>query len=146
MIRRPPRSTLSSSSAASDVYKRQINAEYGQRALVLWIVSPISTLTLILFSPPYHLHETILSPTEFSCHTTNTTSLPSPLSLHQISPNHFILFLYLKHFGFLLLSLFKFQDHHPEGGSVMTALSIHRIRPHTTQEVWYVDPYITCQI
>eukprot|EP00656_Telonema_subtile_P001664 TRINITY_DN10726_c0_g1_i6.p1 TRINITY_DN10726_c0_g1~~TRINITY_DN10726_c0_g1_i6.p1 ORF type:complete len:214 (-),score=26.98 TRINITY_DN10726_c0_g1_i6:263-904(-) len=32
MIRRPPRSTLSSSSAASDVYKRQgINAEYGSR-------------------------------------------------------------------------------------------------------------------
>eukprot|EP00656_Telonema_subtile_P029319 TRINITY_DN32472_c0_g1_i1.p1 TRINITY_DN32472_c0_g1~~TRINITY_DN32472_c0_g1_i1.p1 ORF type:complete len:365 (+),score=39.99 TRINITY_DN32472_c0_g1_i1:115-1209(+) len=32
MIRRPPRSTLSSSSAASDVYKRQgINAEYGGR-------------------------------------------------------------------------------------------------------------------
>eukprot|EP00658_Telonema_sp_P-2_P003170 TRINITY_DN11163_c0_g1_i1.p1 TRINITY_DN11163_c0_g1~~TRINITY_DN11163_c0_g1_i1.p1 ORF type:complete len:199 (+),score=52.86 TRINITY_DN11163_c0_g1_i1:119-715(+) len=31
MIRRPPRSTLSSSSAASDVYKRQgINAEYGE--------------------------------------------------------------------------------------------------------------------
>eukprot|EP00656_Telonema_subtile_P043670 TRINITY_DN4_c0_g1_i2.p1 TRINITY_DN4_c0_g1~~TRINITY_DN4_c0_g1_i2.p1 ORF type:complete len:341 (-),score=41.28 TRINITY_DN4_c0_g1_i2:171-1193(-) len=31
MIRRPPRSTLSSSSAASDVYKRQgINAEYGR--------------------------------------------------------------------------------------------------------------------
>eukprot|EP00656_Telonema_subtile_P011421 TRINITY_DN15658_c0_g1_i1.p3 TRINITY_DN15658_c0_g1~~TRINITY_DN15658_c0_g1_i1.p3 ORF type:complete len:134 (-),score=0.48 TRINITY_DN15658_c0_g1_i1:1158-1559(-) len=30
MTRRPPRSTLSSSSAASDVYKRQgINAEYG---------------------------------------------------------------------------------------------------------------------
>eukprot|EP00658_Telonema_sp_P-2_P051813 TRINITY_DN3991_c0_g2_i2.p1 TRINITY_DN3991_c0_g2~~TRINITY_DN3991_c0_g2_i2.p1 ORF type:complete len:406 (+),score=77.54 TRINITY_DN3991_c0_g2_i2:114-1331(+) len=35
MIRLPPRSTLSSSSAASDVYKRQgINAEYG----VLWLV------------------------------------------------------------------------------------------------------------
>eukprot|EP00656_Telonema_subtile_P034007 TRINITY_DN38148_c0_g1_i1.p1 TRINITY_DN38148_c0_g1~~TRINITY_DN38148_c0_g1_i1.p1 ORF type:complete len:128 (-),score=36.55 TRINITY_DN38148_c0_g1_i1:194-577(-) len=33
MIRRPPRSTLSSSSAASDVYKRQgINAEYGALA------------------------------------------------------------------------------------------------------------------
>eukprot|EP00656_Telonema_subtile_P053280 TRINITY_DN7676_c0_g1_i2.p4 TRINITY_DN7676_c0_g1~~TRINITY_DN7676_c0_g1_i2.p4 ORF type:complete len:114 (+),score=13.82 TRINITY_DN7676_c0_g1_i2:100-441(+) len=32
MIRRPPRSTLSSSSAASDVYKRQgINAEYGEQ-------------------------------------------------------------------------------------------------------------------
>eukprot|EP00658_Telonema_sp_P-2_P070323 TRINITY_DN59870_c0_g1_i2.p1 TRINITY_DN59870_c0_g1~~TRINITY_DN59870_c0_g1_i2.p1 ORF type:complete len:482 (+),score=132.65 TRINITY_DN59870_c0_g1_i2:122-1567(+) len=32
MIRRPPRSTLSSSSAASDVYKRQgINADYGAR-------------------------------------------------------------------------------------------------------------------
>eukprot|EP00657_Telonema_sp_P-1_P008065 TRINITY_DN28623_c0_g1_i1.p1 TRINITY_DN28623_c0_g1~~TRINITY_DN28623_c0_g1_i1.p1 ORF type:complete len:128 (+),score=31.15 TRINITY_DN28623_c0_g1_i1:117-500(+) len=29
MIRRPPRSTQSRSSAASDVYKRQINAEYG---------------------------------------------------------------------------------------------------------------------
>eukprot|EP01015_Nassula_variabilis_P006991 TRINITY_DN1531_c0_g1_i9.p1 TRINITY_DN1531_c0_g1~~TRINITY_DN1531_c0_g1_i9.p1 ORF type:complete len:131 (+),score=90.22 TRINITY_DN1531_c0_g1_i9:1-393(+) len=28
MIRRPPRSTQSRSSAASDVYKRQINAEY----------------------------------------------------------------------------------------------------------------------
>src|SRR5664280_3780561 len=27
MIRRPPRSTLSSSSAASDVYKRQLNTE-----------------------------------------------------------------------------------------------------------------------
>eukprot|EP00656_Telonema_subtile_P023972 TRINITY_DN2568_c0_g1_i1.p1 TRINITY_DN2568_c0_g1~~TRINITY_DN2568_c0_g1_i1.p1 ORF type:complete len:166 (+),score=43.56 TRINITY_DN2568_c0_g1_i1:87-584(+) len=35
MIRRPPRSTLSSSSAASDVYKRQgINAEYGDINLV----------------------------------------------------------------------------------------------------------------
>eukprot|EP00656_Telonema_subtile_P031406 TRINITY_DN34377_c0_g1_i2.p1 TRINITY_DN34377_c0_g1~~TRINITY_DN34377_c0_g1_i2.p1 ORF type:complete len:269 (+),score=71.57 TRINITY_DN34377_c0_g1_i2:100-906(+) len=33
MIRRPPRSTLSSSSAASDVYKRQgINAEYGDHS------------------------------------------------------------------------------------------------------------------
>eukprot|EP00657_Telonema_sp_P-1_P008080 TRINITY_DN2864_c0_g1_i2.p1 TRINITY_DN2864_c0_g1~~TRINITY_DN2864_c0_g1_i2.p1 ORF type:complete len:119 (-),score=65.60 TRINITY_DN2864_c0_g1_i2:68-424(-) len=32
MIRRPPRSTQSRSSAASDVYKRQgINAEYGDR-------------------------------------------------------------------------------------------------------------------
>eukprot|EP00657_Telonema_sp_P-1_P011273 TRINITY_DN624_c0_g1_i7.p1 TRINITY_DN624_c0_g1~~TRINITY_DN624_c0_g1_i7.p1 ORF type:complete len:105 (+),score=46.03 TRINITY_DN624_c0_g1_i7:79-393(+) len=32
MIRRPPRSTQSRSSAASDVYKRQgINAEYGER-------------------------------------------------------------------------------------------------------------------
>eukprot|EP00656_Telonema_subtile_P034755 TRINITY_DN3879_c0_g1_i1.p1 TRINITY_DN3879_c0_g1~~TRINITY_DN3879_c0_g1_i1.p1 ORF type:complete len:136 (+),score=15.12 TRINITY_DN3879_c0_g1_i1:100-507(+) len=30
MMRRPPRSTLSSSSAASDVYKIQINAEYGK--------------------------------------------------------------------------------------------------------------------
>eukprot|EP00656_Telonema_subtile_P038833 TRINITY_DN439_c0_g1_i2.p1 TRINITY_DN439_c0_g1~~TRINITY_DN439_c0_g1_i2.p1 ORF type:complete len:104 (-),score=18.22 TRINITY_DN439_c0_g1_i2:227-538(-) len=34
MIRRPPRSPLSSSSAASDVYKRQgINAEYGSSHL-----------------------------------------------------------------------------------------------------------------
>eukprot|EP00658_Telonema_sp_P-2_P022001 TRINITY_DN18780_c0_g1_i1.p1 TRINITY_DN18780_c0_g1~~TRINITY_DN18780_c0_g1_i1.p1 ORF type:complete len:279 (+),score=71.40 TRINITY_DN18780_c0_g1_i1:127-963(+) len=39
MIRRPPRSTLSSSSAASDVYKRQgINAEYGDRfsCVMVW--------------------------------------------------------------------------------------------------------------
>eukprot|EP00658_Telonema_sp_P-2_P006613 TRINITY_DN124_c0_g1_i7.p1 TRINITY_DN124_c0_g1~~TRINITY_DN124_c0_g1_i7.p1 ORF type:complete len:111 (+),score=33.55 TRINITY_DN124_c0_g1_i7:83-415(+) len=37
MIRRPPRSTLSSSSAASDVYKRQgINAEYGDQLEVPW--------------------------------------------------------------------------------------------------------------
>eukprot|EP00658_Telonema_sp_P-2_P083971 TRINITY_DN920_c0_g1_i13.p1 TRINITY_DN920_c0_g1~~TRINITY_DN920_c0_g1_i13.p1 ORF type:complete len:669 (+),score=242.11 TRINITY_DN920_c0_g1_i13:95-2101(+) len=36
MIRRPPRSTLSSSSAASDVYKRQgINAEYGELSMVV---------------------------------------------------------------------------------------------------------------
>eukprot|EP00656_Telonema_subtile_P051546 TRINITY_DN6959_c0_g1_i2.p1 TRINITY_DN6959_c0_g1~~TRINITY_DN6959_c0_g1_i2.p1 ORF type:complete len:205 (+),score=46.99 TRINITY_DN6959_c0_g1_i2:89-703(+) len=39
MIRRPPRSTLSSSSAASDVYKRQgINAEYGRQGSVGWRV------------------------------------------------------------------------------------------------------------
>eukprot|EP00658_Telonema_sp_P-2_P081124 TRINITY_DN8234_c0_g1_i2.p1 TRINITY_DN8234_c0_g1~~TRINITY_DN8234_c0_g1_i2.p1 ORF type:complete len:157 (+),score=48.48 TRINITY_DN8234_c0_g1_i2:142-612(+) len=36
MIRRPPRSTLSSSSAASDVYKRQgINAEYGDEFVAM---------------------------------------------------------------------------------------------------------------
>eukprot|EP00658_Telonema_sp_P-2_P021527 TRINITY_DN18577_c0_g1_i1.p1 TRINITY_DN18577_c0_g1~~TRINITY_DN18577_c0_g1_i1.p1 ORF type:complete len:132 (-),score=60.68 TRINITY_DN18577_c0_g1_i1:309-704(-) len=36
MIRRPPRSTLSSSSAASDVYKRQgINAEYGEVVIAM---------------------------------------------------------------------------------------------------------------
>eukprot|EP00657_Telonema_sp_P-1_P007517 TRINITY_DN2744_c0_g1_i1.p1 TRINITY_DN2744_c0_g1~~TRINITY_DN2744_c0_g1_i1.p1 ORF type:complete len:169 (-),score=11.12 TRINITY_DN2744_c0_g1_i1:369-875(-) len=34
MIRRPPRSTQSRSSAASDVYKRQINAEYGELRFV----------------------------------------------------------------------------------------------------------------
>src|SRR5664279_2772547 len=37
MIRRPPRSTLSSSSAASDVYKRQI--EYGKQIKVPWGIS-----------------------------------------------------------------------------------------------------------
>eukprot|EP00658_Telonema_sp_P-2_P008227 TRINITY_DN13088_c0_g1_i7.p1 TRINITY_DN13088_c0_g1~~TRINITY_DN13088_c0_g1_i7.p1 ORF type:complete len:104 (-),score=25.15 TRINITY_DN13088_c0_g1_i7:468-779(-) len=31
MIRRPPRSTLSSSSAASDVYKRQLSLLFGMR-------------------------------------------------------------------------------------------------------------------
>eukprot|EP00656_Telonema_subtile_P019795 TRINITY_DN209_c0_g2_i1.p1 TRINITY_DN209_c0_g2~~TRINITY_DN209_c0_g2_i1.p1 ORF type:complete len:383 (-),score=84.81 TRINITY_DN209_c0_g2_i1:179-1327(-) len=41
MIRRPPRSTLSSSSAASDVYKRQgINAEYGGQFLLLHRPAP----------------------------------------------------------------------------------------------------------
>src|SRR5674536_399924 len=33
MIRRPPRSTLSSSSAASDVYKRQVHTEVGHRCI-----------------------------------------------------------------------------------------------------------------
>eukprot|EP00656_Telonema_subtile_P058589 TRINITY_DN9967_c0_g1_i6.p1 TRINITY_DN9967_c0_g1~~TRINITY_DN9967_c0_g1_i6.p1 ORF type:complete len:1044 (+),score=271.03 TRINITY_DN9967_c0_g1_i6:110-3241(+) len=41
MIRRPPRSTLSSSSAASDVYKRQINAEYGEQQTPVHVVPPV---------------------------------------------------------------------------------------------------------
>src|SRR5674536_351084 len=36
MIRRPPRSTLSSSSAASDVYKRQASASATQVSAVAW--------------------------------------------------------------------------------------------------------------
>eukprot|EP00656_Telonema_subtile_P036618 TRINITY_DN4063_c0_g1_i3.p1 TRINITY_DN4063_c0_g1~~TRINITY_DN4063_c0_g1_i3.p1 ORF type:complete len:267 (+),score=34.20 TRINITY_DN4063_c0_g1_i3:80-880(+) len=45
MIRRPPRSTLSSSSAASDVYKRQgINAEYGG----FWLIMLPLALGLLL--------------------------------------------------------------------------------------------------
>ena len=35
MIRRPPRSTLSSSSAASDVYKRQDSIEPGEKVLLV---------------------------------------------------------------------------------------------------------------
>src|SRR5664279_6443560 len=38
MIRRPPRSTLSSSSAASDVYKRQAQYAVGNRIAVMVIV------------------------------------------------------------------------------------------------------------
>src|SRR5674536_336937 len=38
MIRLPPRSTLSSSSAASDVYKRQVYAEVADRALAWSVV------------------------------------------------------------------------------------------------------------
>eukprot|EP00656_Telonema_subtile_P008564 TRINITY_DN13_c0_g1_i1.p2 TRINITY_DN13_c0_g1~~TRINITY_DN13_c0_g1_i1.p2 ORF type:complete len:129 (-),score=47.36 TRINITY_DN13_c0_g1_i1:214-600(-) len=45
MIRQPPRSTLSSSSAASDVYKRQgINAEYGDKSSAQWDVPPMFTI------------------------------------------------------------------------------------------------------
>ena len=36
MIRRPPRSTLSSSSAASDVYKRQIGAHHKDAWVISW--------------------------------------------------------------------------------------------------------------
>ena len=40
MIRRPPRSTLDRSSAASDVYKRQVCDERGDRAGVEDLVEP----------------------------------------------------------------------------------------------------------
>eukprot|EP00656_Telonema_subtile_P045394 TRINITY_DN5164_c0_g1_i2.p1 TRINITY_DN5164_c0_g1~~TRINITY_DN5164_c0_g1_i2.p1 ORF type:complete len:704 (+),score=201.17 TRINITY_DN5164_c0_g1_i2:93-2204(+) len=62
MIRRPPRSTLSSSSAASDVYKRQgINAEYG--AQIFGMASPrladfnVAAKSLVDLS---HLQETVV--------------------------------------------------------------------------------------
>eukprot|EP00658_Telonema_sp_P-2_P013534 TRINITY_DN15126_c0_g1_i3.p1 TRINITY_DN15126_c0_g1~~TRINITY_DN15126_c0_g1_i3.p1 ORF type:complete len:141 (+),score=36.25 TRINITY_DN15126_c0_g1_i3:123-545(+) len=52
MIRRPPRSTLSSSSAALDVYKRQgINAEYGiQDAVANADNAPLGTVTMFRLS------------------------------------------------------------------------------------------------
>eukprot|EP00656_Telonema_subtile_P005616 TRINITY_DN12557_c0_g1_i1.p3 TRINITY_DN12557_c0_g1~~TRINITY_DN12557_c0_g1_i1.p3 ORF type:complete len:112 (-),score=3.11 TRINITY_DN12557_c0_g1_i1:739-1074(-) len=37
MIRRPPRSTLSSSSAASDVYKRQVYRHVPPRRSMVWL-------------------------------------------------------------------------------------------------------------
>src|SRR5664279_5486486 len=49
MIRRPPRSTLSSSSAASDVYKRQLG--YGARPS--WSASP-ATAPSTTGGPPPH--------------------------------------------------------------------------------------------
>src|SRR5665648_554919 len=55
MIRRPPRSTLSSSSAASDVYKRQVHCLMQKtmetRGAIPWLTSPASTgdsISLIL--------------------------------------------------------------------------------------------------
>ena len=70
MIRRPPRSTLDRSSAASDVYKRQV--EQSTKALT-WIIDPLDGTTNFLHSVPYfsvsvapvsytHLraHETVL--------------------------------------------------------------------------------------
>eukprot|EP00658_Telonema_sp_P-2_P043018 TRINITY_DN3097_c0_g1_i3.p1 TRINITY_DN3097_c0_g1~~TRINITY_DN3097_c0_g1_i3.p1 ORF type:complete len:112 (-),score=38.07 TRINITY_DN3097_c0_g1_i3:39-374(-) len=55
MIRRPPRSTLSSSSAASDVYKRQgINAEYGSRTYTLKRKSD-NFATFLIDPPPLDL-------------------------------------------------------------------------------------------
>eukprot|EP00657_Telonema_sp_P-1_P003438 TRINITY_DN1827_c0_g1_i6.p1 TRINITY_DN1827_c0_g1~~TRINITY_DN1827_c0_g1_i6.p1 ORF type:complete len:105 (-),score=49.10 TRINITY_DN1827_c0_g1_i6:7-321(-) len=54
MIRRPPRSTQSRSSAASDVYKRQgINAEYGAGIAQLVEHDPVSYTHL-------RAHETVL--------------------------------------------------------------------------------------
>eukprot|EP00658_Telonema_sp_P-2_P078871 TRINITY_DN748_c0_g1_i1.p1 TRINITY_DN748_c0_g1~~TRINITY_DN748_c0_g1_i1.p1 ORF type:complete len:174 (-),score=52.33 TRINITY_DN748_c0_g1_i1:5-526(-) len=49
MIRRPPRSTLSSSSAASDVYKRQgINAEYGESSTADMALHRLALLAQLL--------------------------------------------------------------------------------------------------
>eukprot|EP00656_Telonema_subtile_P023899 TRINITY_DN2556_c0_g1_i1.p1 TRINITY_DN2556_c0_g1~~TRINITY_DN2556_c0_g1_i1.p1 ORF type:complete len:585 (+),score=94.58 TRINITY_DN2556_c0_g1_i1:81-1835(+) len=55
MIRRPPRSTLSSSSAASDVYKRQgINAEYGETSnLTMVAVRSVCLAALYTVWLPY---------------------------------------------------------------------------------------------
>src|SRR5674536_408216 len=39
MIRRPPRSTLSSSSAASDVYKRQVDPQHPRVRVAVWAVT-----------------------------------------------------------------------------------------------------------
>ena len=52
MIRRPPRSTLSSSSAASDVYKRQDNQlqTYLRHCTVFWPKWPVHDLVLVI--PP----------------------------------------------------------------------------------------------
>eukprot|EP00656_Telonema_subtile_P001063 TRINITY_DN10508_c0_g1_i1.p1 TRINITY_DN10508_c0_g1~~TRINITY_DN10508_c0_g1_i1.p1 ORF type:complete len:208 (-),score=38.78 TRINITY_DN10508_c0_g1_i1:88-711(-) len=55
MIRRPPRSTLSSSSAASDVYKRQgINAEYGDRNVDAMPVHISRTGDIVNVATPVH--------------------------------------------------------------------------------------------
>ena len=53
MIRRPPRSTQSRSSAASDVYKRQENNDYGlaivySSALIVVMLFTITLMQLII--------------------------------------------------------------------------------------------------
>src|SRR5665648_1161514 len=63
MIRRPPRSTLSSSSAASDVYKRQLQQSLTQLitsivtiigvVVMMLSISPLLTLIVILTLPLY---------------------------------------------------------------------------------------------
>src|SRR5674536_8579 len=52
MIRRPPRSTLSSSSAASDVYKRQ--TRWGKfRPWILWTALPFGIIGFLAFTTPH---------------------------------------------------------------------------------------------
>src|SRR5665648_1183247 len=76
MIRRPPRSTLSSSSAASDVYKRQLH-------------HPISFKNMRIIQMPQHLHPHTFaqSPQPFlpfpSPHQYYHQMAPSPAPLHQ---------------------------------------------------------------
>ena len=47
MIRRPPRSTLDRSSAASDVYKRQVRVRRRPAAAAVLVVSAVAPVLLI---------------------------------------------------------------------------------------------------
>ena len=70
MIRRPPRSTLDRSSAASDVYKRQVTGEHGPATglgrSMLMVVRGVVVVVLVAMVPKpvsyTHLraHETVL--------------------------------------------------------------------------------------
>src|SRR5674536_392401 len=56
MIRRPPRSTLSSSSAASDVYKRQLDERGYDRLGVLVVHLRQHHVTCLTFDPVSYTH------------------------------------------------------------------------------------------
>src|SRR5664280_556996 len=72
MIRRPPRSTLSSSSAASDVYKRQdIGANVGQSALRFHKAFPEASI---------HSFEPVIA--SYHCGTEATVKYPAIVWLH----------------------------------------------------------------
>ena len=70
MIRRPPRSTLDRSSAASDVYKRQSTPRFGVQAIRAATLSPLTmpvtaiTISGLTFQPVSYTHlrahETVL--------------------------------------------------------------------------------------
>src|SRR5678816_3152138 len=96
MIRRPPRSTLDRSSAASDVYKRQekspfsiqtpISLNHSQDELpakspISDLVNPTNPILKPNFVTPTHSHkDDTLSVTSFSPISIETTSYPSHIS------------------------------------------------------------------
>ena len=53
MIRRPPRSTLDRSSAASDVYKRQFDRYLEGKNKIVWIVLSFIFVALSFLAKPY---------------------------------------------------------------------------------------------
>eukprot|EP00658_Telonema_sp_P-2_P038491 TRINITY_DN27607_c0_g1_i3.p1 TRINITY_DN27607_c0_g1~~TRINITY_DN27607_c0_g1_i3.p1 ORF type:complete len:291 (+),score=55.81 TRINITY_DN27607_c0_g1_i3:80-952(+) len=89
MIRRPPRSTLSSSSAASDVYKRQ---EYGKpirTTMRFWLLSALTAACTATLPPGDHTI-TIRAVNDTIIHIPPgaTSQLPVLLALHGLGENY----------------------------------------------------------
>eukprot|EP00657_Telonema_sp_P-1_P005519 TRINITY_DN22934_c0_g1_i1.p1 TRINITY_DN22934_c0_g1~~TRINITY_DN22934_c0_g1_i1.p1 ORF type:complete len:110 (-),score=21.39 TRINITY_DN22934_c0_g1_i1:364-693(-) len=99
MIRRPPRSTQSRSSAASDVYKRQ---EYGQLENV---TDPLARATTLLFLIASTLLVSNLSKIVWTQAT--TTQIPSTRTLKTFSVGPYLIARGLK------LTSSCFHEHHP---------------------------------